>query len=251
MCRSLLCPPTFCSQHTLAGKQLELNLYVVNRGERAAISHTNAWTIQGDRLTAAFFAFLFVSVSHRHLCLEQQWGHRVWPRPLALCPPQPLLEPLQPCLCPYQVLSTPASQALLVHCLYVSMEACSLILCPGDPGWPQETQKGLGAVRAPLRSLCSQCFYGHLLSAHQAPGCTSRSLLPCPAPGQMEHSEACRRTQLWFGLLMAPPHGHKAQSPSPGGMRGQQDTFPAASDPVTLRFLQSTEAVLTPRACPC
>lgn len=71
-----------------------------------------------------------------------------------------------------------------------------------------------------------------------------------PAPGQMEHSEASGRTQLWFGLLMAPPHGHKAQSPSPGGVRRQQDTSPAASDPATLRFLQSTHAVLTPMACP-
>lgn len=185
MCGSLLCPLTpctFCSKHTLAGRQLELGIHVVNREGRTAISHTNTWTIQGDRLTAAFCAFLFVSVSHRQLCLEQEWGHRVWPQHLALCLPQPFLEPLQPCLCPYQVLSTPASQALLVHCLCVSMEACSLFLCPGDPGWPQGTQRGLGAVRAPLGSPFSQCFYGHLLSAPQAPGCTSRSLLPCPWP---------------------------------------------------------------------
>lgn len=57
----------------------------------------------------------------------------------------------------------------------------------------------------------------------------------CPAPDQMGHSDGCGRTQLWFGLLMAPPHGYRAQSPSPGALREQRDTFPAAPDPITLR----------------
>lgn len=160
-----------------------LGLCVGSRGGRLAIpTPTLGQHKETNQLTAALCAFFFVSVSHRQLCLEEEWQHRVWPQHLALCPAQPFLESPQPCLCPYQVLSTPASRAHLVHCLCVSMEACSLFLCPGDPGWPQGTQRSLGAVRAPLRSPCSQCFYGHLLSALQAPGCTLRSLPPCPWP---------------------------------------------------------------------
>lgn len=53
----------------------------------------------------------------------------------------------------------------------------------------------------------------------------------CPGPGQVEHSEACGRTQLWFGLLLAPPHGRKAQSPSPGGHERAARHFPCCLRP--------------------
>lgn len=139
------------------------------------------------------------SVYHSH-----SWSH---PSPACAhtryCP----LQPLRPSLCAASVsVWRPAP--------------CSCVL--GTLGGLREPRGVLGqsephsGPRAPSVSTATCYQHARPPAAHH--------VASCPALGQMEHSEACGRTRLWFGLLMAPPHGHKAQSPSPAGMRGQQDT---------------------------